>query len=253
MRWAFPQHTAFYRDLETHWDLAAQFALDADAEPEIVIYRNPDRAKRSREDLLDPALYRRLGRFSAGYDRQFLAQLGSLFGRKGWYAKAVHVCTWQLRIDPENPTDALNRLGYFDYMRGEYRGAIDAWELAVRADSAKATVHANLGAAYFRTGDTTRAVAILKRGIREVPTDPEIPLNLATIRWKQDQSEAAIKVLEDALTRFSMNLEIHETLAAIHGVLGDSAKGVTHDEAAIRLAPDREDLRERLQALQPPP
>jgi tetratricopeptide (TPR) repeat protein len=249
----FPDHVAFYTDLETRWQLAVRFAPGPAAGPEVLIYRNPDRASRRPDDLLDPDLYRKLGRFSTDYDRQFLGQMGSLFGRKGWYAKARDVCTWQLRVDPQNPVDALTRLGYFDYMRRNYEGAIDAWELAVGADSAEAKVHANLGAAYYRTGDTPRAVAILEKGLRDVPDDPEIPRNLAAIYWELKGPRASVEVLERVLPRFSVNAEFHETLAASHVALGDTTEGIQYYEEAIRLAPGREDLKARLEAICPSP
>jgi hypothetical protein len=50
-----------------------------------------------------------------------------------------------------------------------------------------------------------------------------------------------------------VNAEFHETLAASHVALGDTTEGIQYYEEAIRLAPGREDLKARLEAICPSP
>jgi tetratricopeptide (TPR) repeat protein len=81
-----------------------------------------------------------------------------------------------LKHNPNHP-EAHYHLGRALYMKGNYEGAKVHYLETARLDP-KAPVHSGLGAAYFRLGQTSEAIAQFKEALRLNPDDAEAAENL---------------------------------------------------------------------------
>jgi tetratricopeptide (TPR) repeat protein len=64
------------------------------------------------------------------------------------------------------------------YIEQEYAGAIDAYEKILSDNKMSFEVYFNLGNAYYKTGDMTRAILNYERAKKIKPSDPDINHNL---------------------------------------------------------------------------
>ena len=81
-----------------------------------------------------------------------------------------------LKYNPNHP-EAHYHLGRALYVKGDYEGAKAHYLQTARLDP-KAPVHSGLGAAYFRLGQTSEAIAQFKEALRLNPDDAEASENL---------------------------------------------------------------------------
>jgi tetratricopeptide (TPR) repeat protein len=81
-----------------------------------------------------------------------------------------------LKYNPNHP-EAHYHLGRALYVKGDYEGAKAHYLQTARLDP-KAPVHSGLGAAYFRLGQTSEAIAQFKEALRLNPDDAEAAENL---------------------------------------------------------------------------
>ena len=72
-------------------------------------------------------------------------------------------------------------------MKGDYQGAKVHYMETARLDP-KAPVHGGLGAAYFRLGETSEAIAQFKEALRLNPDDAEAAENLRFVLSTQGNS-----------------------------------------------------------------
>jgi tetratricopeptide (TPR) repeat protein len=81
-----------------------------------------------------------------------------------------------LKYNPNHP-EAHYYLGRALYVKGDYEGAKTHYLQTARLDP-KAPVHSGLGAAYFRLGQTSKAITEFKEALRLNPDDAEAAENL---------------------------------------------------------------------------
>ena len=81
-----------------------------------------------------------------------------------------------LRHNPRHP-EAHYQVGHALYVKGDFEGAKAHYLETARLDP-KAPVHSGLGAAYFRLGQTSEAIAQFKEALRLNPDDQEAAENL---------------------------------------------------------------------------
>jgi tetratricopeptide (TPR) repeat protein len=68
------------------------------------------------------------------------------------------------------------------YQQEDFRGAIDAYETVLAAGWESATLHYNLGNAYFRIGELGRSILAWERALALAPGDPDALANLELAR-----------------------------------------------------------------------
>src|SRR5436309_11017472 len=81
-----------------------------------------------------------------------------------------------LKHSPNHP-EAHYHLGRSLFVKGDFEGAKAHYLETARLDP-KAPVHSGLGAAYFRLGQTSEAIAQFKEALRLHPDDAEAAENL---------------------------------------------------------------------------
>ena len=96
--------------------------------------------------------------------------------RDGKLDQAIPEFEAALKYNPNHP-EAHYHLGRALYVKGDYEGAKAHYLQTARIDP-KAPVHSGLGAAYFRLGQTSEAIAQFKEALRLNPDDAEAAENL---------------------------------------------------------------------------
>ena len=93
-----------------------------------------------------------------------------------------------LKHNPNHP-EAHYHLGRALYVKGDYEGAKVHYLETARLDP-KAPVHNALGAAYFRLGQTSEAIAQFKEALRLQPNDAEAAENLRFVLARDAQGSS---------------------------------------------------------------
>jgi Flp pilus assembly protein TadD len=96
--------------------------------------------------------------------------------RQGKLDEAIPEFEEALKRNPNHP-EAHYHLGRALYVKGDYEGAKRHYLETARLDP-KSPVHNGLGAAYFRLGQTSEAIAEFKEALRLNPDDSEAAENL---------------------------------------------------------------------------
>jgi Flp pilus assembly protein TadD len=96
--------------------------------------------------------------------------------RDGKLDRAISEFEAALKYKPNHP-EAHYHLGRALYVKGNYEGAKAHYLQTARLDP-KAPVHSGLGAAYFRLGQTSQAIAEFREALRVNPDDQEAAENL---------------------------------------------------------------------------
>ena len=96
--------------------------------------------------------------------------------RDGKLDQAIPEFEAALKYNPNHP-EAHYHLGRALYVKGNYEGAKAHYLQAARLDPT-APVQSGLGAAYFRLGQTSEAIAQFKEALRLNPDDAEAAENL---------------------------------------------------------------------------
>ena len=147
-------------DWQRYGDLLVQAGRDADAIP--WFRRLADRPDAAWTDWL---------------------QYGGVLDRAGRWSDAKPALDKAVALGPDQPL-ALNYLGYARIEHGDDTGA--ATRLLVRARLLKPdddSIADSLGWAYFRGGDTTRALPLVEQAAVGEPTNAEIDEHLGDIYW----------------------------------------------------------------------
>lgn len=71
-----------------------------------------------------------------------------------------------------------------NYVAGDYSGAIEEYESVLAQGQESATLYYNLGNAYFRNGNNTKAILNYERALKLDPTDADIRHNLEFAKEK---------------------------------------------------------------------
>jgi Flp pilus assembly protein TadD len=93
-----------------------------------------------------------------------------------------------LKHDPNHP-EAHYHLGRALFVKGDFEGAKLHYLETARLDP-KAPVHSALGAAYFRLGQTSEAIAQFKEALRLHPDDAEAAENLRFVLSRDAQGSS---------------------------------------------------------------
>lgn len=143
------------------------------------------------------ALFANAARLEPGYSQPCF-QLGKIhFERKDYRAAAE----WLGRVKATDSgyREGLFLLGVTRYHLGDFAGAREAFG-RVAAEAPLAFVLNNLGVAQFRAGDA-EAAQTLERAAEGDEADPDIRFNLAYVRWRRGEYEAAAAGFKGVLER----------------------------------------------------
>lgn len=102
----------------------------------------------------------------------------------------------------ENPEfDAANRL----YEKGDYAGAVAAYQRMAAGGKASAALLFNLGNAYFKNGQVGKAIATYRQAETLAPRDPDIRANLRFVRGSVPGNNWRPSVIDRLLDLLTLN------------------------------------------------
>jgi tetratricopeptide (TPR) repeat protein len=146
-----------------------------------------------------------------------------------------------------NPTNSIacNNLGYMYAEEGiKLDESINLIKRALKQDPNAGCIIDSLGWAYFRKGNFTEAVKLLKKASYLEPAEPEIRLHLAKAhqalgqqKQANTQYRAALKLLREKAQLFPSKPEVRHQLALVLGALGNrKAAAVEQSKAKLIVA-----------------
>ena len=115
--------------------------------------------------------------------------------------------TWALTVAAASPAalsdpfDSANRL----YEQGKFPEAASAYEGLIRSGPVSPALYFNLGNAWFKSGQTGRAIAAYRRAERIAPRDPDLRANLQFVRNQVQGPTLLPDRWERGLSRLTVN------------------------------------------------
>jgi len=160
--------------------------------------------------------------------------LGEAYAERGNEAEAMAAYDRALRLEPEN-TAALRGAAAV-YARAKQNAKVTAaLEILVKKEPADAQVHADLGAAYFTTGDLDAAEREFKIAFQLNPKSSTALLGQANILLRKGEEDKAIDLLRKVVSLAPSSYEPRYLLGSAYNRLNRFPEAAVELEAAIRL------------------
>jgi tetratricopeptide (TPR) repeat protein len=168
--------------------------------------------------------------------------VGWLYGRAHNFQKSLEIFQ---AVGPDVPDARTHQyaigLGHFEL--GDYKAAAEALK-GLEALGPLDPDSANLlGVAYSKLGRYQDAYSVFAEEIHRQPTDQFAYFNLITLLADAGQFSEAVKVASQAAVAFPGNPDVLVARGAAHSLLGET--GEAHDDfaTAVRLAPEKANIR----------
>jgi Flp pilus assembly protein TadD len=189
-----------------------------------------------------PTIYYDLGR---AYRSKGDGVRGAEYVKKFQQTTAAERDKLDRRIAADRPIGQAQR----QLDQGHAEAARTLFEQALQIDPNRWEPHANLAEMDLNDGDLKGAYPHLEK-LEQINPDSAIGNFLMARYWYQQKDYAHARVYaEKVKTSRPDNSELRAMLGDIYAQLGERPKAMQEYEEAIRLAPDRQDLRQRLQKL----
>jgi predicted CXXCH cytochrome family protein len=165
---------------------------------------------------------------------EFYVELAGAYARSGRNEAAIPYYEEALRRDPHDPAARRNYAAALTSL-GRLAEAANALEPAEPGDAV--TLNA-LGAAWLNLGRFDRALAVLRRALRNDADLPEIYANLGTALLRSGDLSAAAGAFQSALRASPASTAAHSNLATIFQKQGDFEQAEYHFKKAIWSDPE---------------
>ncbi len=161
-------------------------------------------------------------------NKDYLFDLGKNLISQQKFAETAEVFKRVLDVDPKN-TSAYVNWGNAEMAAGDPDKAEEAYMKALKIDDCSAPAHKALGDVYVAKGASTSAMASYRRALECSPdnaTGSAAAAALGYVQWQQNDFNAAIPVLKQALDFDRCNLHAILTLANCHQKLGQNEEAI---------------------------
>ncbi len=154
----------------------------------------------------------------------------------GKFKEAIPFLKKAIRLDPKPPTWYLQPLGLSYFFTAQNEEAIEALNKWVRREPKIAVAHALLGCAFIAAGKPQKAIEIFEKAISLNPDVPGWYLgHLSVARFGFGQTEAAITMLREALSRDPKNTEVFLWLSVVLTSEGKHEEALSMAKKAVSL------------------
>jgi lipopolysaccharide biosynthesis regulator YciM len=127
----------------------------------------------------------------------------------------------------------FKRAGDLYYREGLFGSAREAWEEALDVGAPRYPVRYDISRAYSRLNNNQPAIDILTDLNNAVPEDLLVADDLAWLYYKENQLDAAQRILERTVAEFGRDRDLSMTLATVYAGQFDYQRAVNEYESAI--------------------
>lgn len=177
-------------------------------------------------------------------DPEIRFALGWAYSAKGRYLEALEQYQQTLALDPKF-TEAHNAIGAIYLEMGKWDEAIQEFEKVLK-DILYPTpfyVFNNMGWAYFKKGESARAIEYYKKAVGLKPDFGLAYYNMGLAFKELKQVEEAITAFQNVLIHAPNFFDAHFQLGLLYFDAGKHEHAAKHFEEVIRLAPLTENAR----------
>jgi tetratricopeptide (TPR) repeat protein len=126
--------------------------------------------------------------------------------------------------------------------KGDWNGAKEAFEAAIKKNPKQADAHHYLGVVMEKTGDRAAAKKHYEDALAADPALEEAAVNLVAINIEDKKWDDAIKLAKSVLAKNAKNAPMHVNLAVALAGKDDKAGATKSFEDAIKLEPNKPDF-----------
>lgn len=166
-------------------------------------------------------------------------ELASQLGKSGHYRELEDLCRLLLKKKPKD-FNTLQFLGTALSQQDKVTQAIPVLKKAMARNSRHVGVRNNLGDAYLKCGEYTKAIELFRSVIRMDTKGhiPEARINLGVAYLETDQHENAVKALQTAIDLLPDNVEAYNNLGSALFSLKRHQEAENAYRQALSLNPD---------------
>ena len=165
-----------------------------------------------------------------------LGAYGSCLVRLQRASDAVLVFQQVMALTPNDPHARYN-VAVAQLTAGQGKQAVETLQPSLESANSNADVLALASAAYESTGDTPRAVSLLRQAIVSSPQNPKLYLEFATLSFNHNSYQVGIDVMNAGLAQLPKTAELYIARGVLYIQLGQYDKGESDFEAAHKLDP----------------
>jgi tetratricopeptide (TPR) repeat protein len=180
---------------------------------------------------------------------QLYFRIGETYRRKGDNANAISNLQKAREVMPEN-ADLLTHLGLAFDQAGRWNEAKQVYEATIKINSNNGPALNNLAFILAEHGgDLDDALSKAQKAKQLMPNLAEVSDTLGWIYVKKQQSDAAIDILKDLVTRVPKNATFRFHLAMAFNEKGDRPKAIQELQEALKNNPTKEEKAKIQEAL----
>lgn len=157
--------------------------------------------------------------------------------QKGDYRGAVDAWNRALAMEADDVA-ALSNLGSVYSYLGEHEQSAAQFQKALDADPENYKTRTNLGVALARLGRRDEAIEHLKKSLALNPGEVGTYTAMGTVLSNAGRDAEARKVLEQALAIDESSAEVHNSLGGVLARTNDFAAAIPHFEKALAISPN---------------
>jgi serine/threonine-protein kinase len=168
-------------------------------------------------------------------------QLGYAYFRAGRFADAIHAWERVVQLQPDSARGYQN-LGTAFQAAGRHRAAMDTYEKAISIRPS-ARSYSNLGTLYFWNRDYNKAAEVFEKAVALAPKDSGMHANLGDACMKLGQSARAKQKYRDAVQLVKAQLQVNPrdsqllaSLALYRAKLGERRAAAEELQKAIQIS-----------------
>jgi tetratricopeptide (TPR) repeat protein len=156
-------------------------------------------------------------------------------------------------LDPEQAEEyrSLGKdfaLGYAYTNHGDFKRAIEYFEMALQDHPDERIVHMELGRALLFFGEYHRAVNELTRARQGLPDDPGVCHLLASALSEDGETGAALEVLQESLAKDLEDIETHLIMGDLFMKTGEMSEAGKAYQKALEMDPEFSESHSRMGA-----
>ena len=174
---------------------------------------------------------------------------GEFLEEQNKYGEAIRMFRSVLKFVPQN-FEAFAKVGFLLGNLGDFSGAVENNQEALRLYPFSSITHYNLGLAYQFQNDLEKAVEHYSRAIQLKPDDAQAYNNLGGVLYHLKRTDKAIEIYRRGLEQVPDDRDMNYNLGLIFRLEGRRSEAVEMFKKALEIDPKYEKAIQELQAIE---